>query len=159
MREPKKFKKRRKPMTPEQKAAAVERLAKARAARQKNAGPPKNVHPDVLALPDDATLSLKNVRDWVKTQQEMRPHLRKAVRLNEKGAVARLAACEAYIRHLETYIRTGTYVDMFYGEHAEKKIKYVCRHPAYDKDGNVKYSHGVFYPSLGYVYGEEPEDD
>ena len=47
--ERKKIRKKRKPMTPEQKAAAVERLAKARAARQAaNPSQPKNVCKEVL---------------------------------------------------------------------------------------------------------------
>ena len=53
------IKKKRKPMTPEQKAAAAERLAKAREAK----GPIqyKNVSPDVIALPDDHFLSSINL--------------------------------------------------------------------------------------------------
>ena len=40
----------------------LDRMAKARAAKK----PPayKNVHEDVKALDDDATLSLKNVKEW-----------------------------------------------------------------------------------------------
>lgn len=148
-----KFKKRRKPMSPEQKAAAVERLAKARAARQANAGPPKNVDEYVLSLDDDHPFSLKNIRQWIKTQQDLRTEYRKAVRQNEKGAIAKLADCEAYIRNLDKYIRDGVYVDMKYGEYQESNIKYRCIKPSYDKKGNPKYSHGVFYQDLGYVYG------
>ena len=50
--------KKRKPMTEEQRQAAAERLAKAREAK----GPAqyKNIHPDVVALPDEHYLSLKN---------------------------------------------------------------------------------------------------
>ena len=154
-----KFKKRRKPMSPEQKAAAVERLAKARAARQANAGPPKNVAPKVLELDDDHPFSLKNVREWIKTQQDMRAELRKSVRQNEKGAIARLASCEAYIRNLDKYIRDGEYVDMKYGEYQESNIRYYCVKPAYHKDGTPKYSHGVFYQDLGYVYGMDEVND
>lgn len=53
----KKVRKKRKPMSEEQKAAAVERLAKARAARLEKQGGPKNVHPDVLALDDRCVIS------------------------------------------------------------------------------------------------------
>ena len=157
MRKPTKFKKRRKPMSPEQKAAAVERLAKARAARQAAAGPPKNVAASVLALDENHPFSLKNVRGWIKTQQELRAELRKSVRQNVKGAIARLASCEAYIRNLDKYVRDGEYVDMRYGEHQEFAIKYRCVKPAYNKDGTPKYSYGVFYDDLGYVYGMQED--
>ena len=67
----KKYRKKR-AMTEEQKAAAVERLAKARAAKKsKNPQGPKNVHPTVLQRPDDDILSLKNVREWIKHNKEM----------------------------------------------------------------------------------------
>ena len=64
--------KRRKPMTPEQKAAAAERLAVAREKRAKE-NPPKytNIHPSVVALPEDNALSMKNVQRWIKTQKEL----------------------------------------------------------------------------------------
>ncbi len=64
--------KKRKPMSEEQRPAAAERLAIAREKRLRE-NPPKykNVHPSVLAKPDDHTFSLKNVRQWIKTQKEL----------------------------------------------------------------------------------------
>ena len=68
----KKVRKRRKPMSDEQRAAAAERLAVAREKRfAKNPPKYKNVHPSVLAKPDEDTFSLKNVRQWIKTQKEL----------------------------------------------------------------------------------------
>ena len=57
-----KTRKRRKPMTPEQKAAAAERLAKAREKRAKE-NPPKysSIHPSVVAKPDDDPMYLNNL--------------------------------------------------------------------------------------------------
>ncbi len=65
----KKARKPRKPLTPEQRAAAVERLAKAREKRLKGK-PPAGVHADVLALPDDHKLNHKEVKQWIKIQKE-----------------------------------------------------------------------------------------
>ena len=66
----KKVRKRRKPMTEEQRVAAAERLAIAREERFKKTPPKyKNIHPSVLAKPEDHTFSLKNVRQWIKTQK------------------------------------------------------------------------------------------
>ena len=65
----KKVRRKRKPMSEEQRAAAAERLAIAREKRfEKNPPKYKNIHPSVLAKPDDDTFSLKNVRQWIKTQ-------------------------------------------------------------------------------------------
>ena len=65
--ERRKFKKPRKKMSAEQRAAAAERLAKARA--KKAPAKNKSVHPSVLALPDDHYLSYVKVKQWIKTLQ------------------------------------------------------------------------------------------
>lgn len=150
--EVKKPRKKRKPMTEEQKAAAAERLAKAREKKMEEQGPPKSVHPDVLAKPDDDPLSLKNVREWIKTQKDLLSSLRRDAKADVKGALAKSIACEGYIRNLERYIRDGIYLDMFYGEYGEKRMRTVCLVPAYDKDGNMKRSYGCYYRDLGGVY-------
>ena len=81
MAKPVKPRKKRKPMTPEQRAAAVERLAKARAARQAaNPTQNKNVDPGVLALDESDTFSLKNVRSWIKTQTDLKSEYSKKLR-------------------------------------------------------------------------------
>lgn len=146
--------KKRRQMTPEQKKAAGERLAKARAARQASNPPQyKNVHASVLALSEDNPFNMKKVRGWIKTQKELLSEHRKALRQKVKGAEARVSNTEAYIRNLERYLREGIYVDMFYGEHGQNNIKYRCVVPSYDKNGEPKRSYGVFYQDLGYVYG------
>ena len=118
-----KIKRRRKPMTPEQKAAAVERLAKAREAK----GPAQhqNIHPEVLARPDDHFLSLKNVRQWMKSNKEQLSSLRGEVRRDVKGAKAKFHSVEGYIRHMQHYLKHGDWIDNAYGEHQEKSVKWV----------------------------------
>lgn len=164
-REPKKFerkkiRKKRKPMTPEQKAAAVERLAKARAARQAaNPSQPKNVCEKVLQLDDEHFLSYKKVKEWIKANQELLKEARGSVRKGMKGAEAEVKNYEAYIRNMNRYLRDGDWCDEFYGEHMNQKIKWRCIVPAYDNEGNIKRSHGVYYDDLGYRWGYEPEED
>ena len=118
-----KIKRRLKPMTPEQKAAAVERLAKAREAK----GPAQhqNIHPEVLARPDDHFLSLKNVRSWIKSNKEQLSSLRGEVRRDVKGAKSRFHSVEGYIRHMQHYLKHGDWIDNAYGEHQEKSVKWV----------------------------------
>ena len=117
-----KIKRRRKPMTPEQKAAAIERLAKAREAK----GPIqyKNVSPDVIALPDDHFLSYKKVREWRKHNREKASPLRAEVRRNVKGSIARLASVEGYIRHMNHYIQHGDWCNDYYGKDEHMRIKW-----------------------------------
>ena len=118
-------------MTPEQKEAAAERLRLAREKRLRE-NPPKysNIHPSVLALPDEHPFSRVNVTKYIKTQKGMLPGLRSAIRNKVKGAIAEEASTKAYIRHCETYLRNGDWCDNYYGEYQEKKVKWVTIVPA-----------------------------
>lgn len=162
MPERKKIKRRRKPMTDEQKKAAAERLAKARAAKKKSSSAPKNVHPSVAALPDDNVFSLKNVREWIKYNKEMLTEERRSVRSNVKGAEARVASIEGYVRNMDHYIRTGDWVDMFYGKDQNNRIQRKCVAMAYHFEGPFKgmpkRDVGVLYPDVG-VWTQEMHDD
>ena len=75
-----------------------------------------------------------------------------------KGARARWKNAEAYIRDMNTYLRTGDWVSMFYGEHEQNLVKYRCVAMAYDKDGNPKRDVGVWYPDIG-TYTQEMYDE
>ena len=114
--------KKRKPMTPEQKIAAAERLKKARAAK----APAKksSIHSTVLAKGDEHFLSAKNVQSWIKNQKEQLVEYRHSARRDIKGAKAQVANCEGYIRHLQYYLRHGDYCDDRYGAFQEKRIKW-----------------------------------
>ena len=115
----------RRKMSEEQKAAASERLRVAREKRLRE-NPPKyaNVHPSVLAKPDDDPLSRKNVVQWIKTQKSLLSAERGNVRRKVKGAIAKVADHQGYIRHMETYLRGGDWIDDCYGEYMEKRIKW-----------------------------------
>ena len=118
----------RRRLTPEQKEAAAARLAAARAKK----GEPKysQYNQRVVNLPDDHKLSFKKVRSWIKTNKAKVPALKKAVRLKERGSIARLAIVEGYISNMETYLRTGLWLDLFYGEDQEYSTGWVKRHVA-----------------------------
>ena len=125
---------RRRRMSPEARKAAGERLAKAREERAKK-NPPKltHIHPDVLAKGADHPLCYNNIKAWLIYNKAMLPGLKKNVRANAKGATARLMEVEGYIRNLNTYLRSGVYLDLFYGADQDKKIKFRTVVPAGDK--------------------------
>ena len=149
-------KRRRKPMSEEQRLQSIERLAKARELRQKNNPPQyKNVHESVLALDDDHYRSHKKVKEWIKHNREILKGERKSLRNNMKGAESRVKSTEGYIRNLEKYLRDGDYADNYYGQDQEHRTKWSCFALAYDEAGNPKRTQGVFYPDLGYRWGEE----
>lgn len=114
--------KKRKPMTEEQRQAACERLAKARAAK-----PPakkSSVHHTILAKGDEHFLSAKNVQSWIKNQKEQLTEYRASARRDVKGAAAQVSSCEGYIRNLQYYLRHGDYCDDRYGAFQEKRISW-----------------------------------
>ena len=153
----KKVRKKRKPMTEEQKQAAAERLEKARAARaakNPNYGQ-SGIHESLRDLSDDAPINPKKVKKWIKTQKELASMERRNEKAKVKGATDRRMSHEAYVRNMQRYLRDGDWIDLFYGEHQEKRVKWRCVALAYDKDGNVKRDVGTWYPDIGMVYTKE----
>jgi len=157
----KKVRKKRKPMTEEQKAAAAERLEKARAVRAaKNPDyGMTGIHESLRDLPDDYPITPKKVKQWIKTQKELASMERRNEKKNVKGATARKTSHEAYVRNLQKYLKDGDYVDTFYGEHQDKIISNRCFAQAYywegPKKGQPKFDVGTYYPLLGTVYTQE----
>jgi hypothetical protein len=149
----KKIRKPRKEMTPEQKAAAVERLAKAREAR----GPAKNSAYDeeVRKLPDEHPLSLKRVKQWLVTQKEILSSVKHFKDSKEASERNTYNVTFTYVQNLEAYLKYGVYFDHKSGEHMESNIKHTCVKMAYYPDGTPKRTVGVYYPDLGKVYEED----
>ena len=145
----------------EAKAELVERLAKAREIkRQKNPNSVHyGIHPNVVAVPDGNPLSLNNVKDWIKTNKEIRTELRTSVRRNVKGAIAKLASVDGYIKHMEYYLRHGDWIDPMYGVDQQSRVKYKCVAKAYHPDGTVKRTIGTMYDDIGVYTAEMAAED
>ena len=158
---PKKVRKPRKPMTAKQREEAKKRLEKAREVRaQKNPNyGMSGIHESLLNLPDDHELNPIKVKKWIKTQKDLATSERASVRQKVKGAEARLAIHEGYIRKMQKYLRDGDWVDMCYGEHGDKKIRPRCVALAYEATGTPKRDVGTFYPDMGCVYTQEMAND
>lgn len=155
-----KSKRKRKPMTAEQKKAAAERLKKAREAkRAKQGDKPKYTQYDdtVVALPDEDTFSLKNVKQWLKTNKAYLKEIRSMK--DSKSSQERLhyAEVEGFVQNLNTYMRTGIYLDHRAGENRQKAVQLRCVKMAYYADGTPKRTVGVYYPDLGKVYAGEQD--
>lgn len=123
IKKPKKPRKKRKPMTEEQRAAAVERLAKARAAK----GPPKNanVHPNVLKLDDDHPLSYKKVKEWLKYNKDLLQSIKHQRDSKDSKERMQYQITENYVKNLGIYIRDGVWCDHRYGKLMENKMEYI----------------------------------
>ena len=147
----------RKPMSEEQRVAASERLAKAREKRkEKNPDYVQSgVSTSLKDLSEDHPLHPKKIKEWIKTQKDLVSSARSAVRQKIKGAEAQLSMHEGYIKNMQRYLRDGDWVDDFYGEHQQNKIRHRCVAMAYYDDGTPKRNIGVYYPDLGCVYTQE----
>ena len=121
----------------EKKQEVKERMAELRSRKK----PPKmvGVHPTVLALPDDDTFSLKNVKRWIDTQegiarsagQTERSRTREMSQKNRDAAMRKRINALAYIRIIRYYIRTGDWIGMYWGEHEQNLTKWKVIAPAY----------------------------
>ena len=135
-----KVRKKRKPMTEEQRAAAAARLEKAREKR-KEQNPDygqSSLSTELRDLPDDHALHPKKIKEWIKTQKDLASSVRGEVRQKIKGAEARLLVHEGYIKNMQKYLRDGDWVDNFYGEHQQNRITHRCVAMAYEDDGTPK---------------------
>ena len=110
--------KKKRQLSEEQKEELRLRLEKARAAK----GDPeyRSIHPSILELDEDHELSLQSCKQYIKTQQDLLKKYKDEIRNDVKGAKAKYTQCEGYIRNIKSYLKTGTWVDMFYGEFQEK---------------------------------------
>ena len=156
-----KTRKKRKPMSEEQRAAAAKRLEKAREKRaEKNPDyGHSGIHFSLRDLPDEHNAHPKKVKQWIKTQKELASAERAGVRQGVKGAIARLANHEGYIRNCQKYLRDGDWVDDFFGEHQERKIQWRSVTMAYDEKGDPKRRPGTYYPDMGMVYTENVSNE
>ena len=115
-------------MSEEQRAAAVERLAKARAARGVTGT--KNVHPDVLALPDDHVLSYKNVKEWLEYNKNYLKSIKIQKESKDRDERREFQVVENYVKNLRIYIKDNVWCDHRYGKKMENKMEWVTVVPA-----------------------------
>ena len=129
---PPKPRKKRKPMTEEQRAAAAERLAKARLARGITGT--KNVHPDVLSLPEDHPLAYAKVKEWLKYNEDLLKSIKSQKTSNDSKQRMEFHITENYVKNLKVYIRDNVWCDHRYGKLMENKMEWVAVVPAGEKN-------------------------
>ena len=119
----------------------IDKMAKARAAKK----PPtyKNIHEDVKSLPDDATLSLKNVKEWEKHNKDRVKELKYRIRRSDKNKeqkdmIREVQNREVFLANIRTYFDSGVWMDLFYGKDQQHKTTWRPIAYAYDDEGYVK---------------------
>ena len=120
---PKKIRKKRKPMSEEQRAAAVERLAKARAARGITGT--KNIHPDVLALPEDHPLSYAKVKEWLDYNKDRLKSIKTQKDSKDREERMEFQVVQNYVKNLRIYLKDNVWCDHRYGKKMENAMEWV----------------------------------
>lgn len=116
-----------------------------------------NTHPSLEKLPKSHRLHPDKVKEWIRVNSDMLISIRKDVRQNVKGAVAKQTDIEGYIRNMRKYLKDGDWIDMFYGVAQEGRIMPKCVVMAYNSDGTAKRDVGTWYPDMG-IYTKEMRD-
>lgn len=145
-------------LTAQQKKAAAERLAAARA--NKGATQNLSVHESIRDLPDDHWRNVRKVRQWIKTNKELRASLKSSLRTNKDRKIQdHYNRVDTYVVNMESYLRTGVWTDLFFGENMEHSVVFHSVVPAYHNDGTIKRSYGVYYPDIGQKYTKQLEQE
>lgn len=107
------------------------------------------MHPDVASIEDDHPLSAKNVKSWIKTNQDHLKSIKHYARSKERNERREYQIVSTYVKNLKDYLRTGVYMDHRWGEKGDKNISHICYARAYDNEGNVKRNVGTWYKDVG----------
>ena len=144
--------KRTRNITEKQREDLRERMVEMR--KKKKPADYKNVNKSVLALPDDATYSFTNVKEWIRESKDQVSAFNKTARnpkgtSQEKQKAANLRDNKkAYIRQCEHYLRQGDWIAMFSGKNEEYKAIPRVVAMAYNPDGTPKRTVGFWYPDI-----------
>lgn len=128
-------------------------LERAHEHKEKHSASEPLIHPKVQELEEDDELHPEKVKEWIKYWQDY-------VKANKKHDESKdwklrhdLQTARTYVSNMSTYLRTSIWVDSRWGKLRENKTTWVCVVPAYDKDGLMKRTTGVFYPDIQAVWG------
>ena len=81
------------------------------------------IYKELYNLPKNATFQVNVVLEWIKHNQEVSKSLAKEIRMNTKGAIAQRSVRDGYIKDMRHYLRTGDWINIFYGKDMQNKTK------------------------------------
>ena len=149
----------KKQLSEKRKQELRDQLTKARS--KKKTAEYKNVHPSVLAKPDDDPLSFVTVKKWIKHNKEkasaLLSHSRRRNISSKESTTQRSEGenAKAYVRFMEHYLKMGDWVSDFQGADEELKTQWKCVAMAYEPNGTPKRTKGVYYPDINAVWVSE----
>ena len=93
------------------------------------------IHQSVSELEPDHKLSVDNVKTWISAWK------------NSSDPTSK-----QYVSNMQTYLKTGVWLDTHYGLNREYKSVPICVALSYDHEGLAKRTKGVYYPDLGIIW-------
>tara|TARA_R110000772_G_scaffold221349_1_gene331755 strand:- start:66 stop:362 length:297 start_codon:yes stop_codon:yes gene_type:complete len=81
------------------------------------------IYKELYNLPKTATFQVNVVLEWIKHNQEVSKSIAKEIRINTKGAIAQRSVRDGYIKDMRHYLRTGDWINIFYGKDMQNKTK------------------------------------
>lgn len=110
------------------------------------------IHPSLLDLDEDSELHPSKVKAWISQWKKLASTTKK----NEPPTREQVDA-QTYVYNMQIYLKSGVWLDSHFGERRNKKIAPVCLTLAYDKDGLIKRSEGVYYRDIKRVWTKDLE--
>ena len=81
------------------------------------------INKELYKLPKNATFQVDKILLWIKHNQVVSASLNKSIRLKLSGAIAQKSMRDGYIKDMRHYLRTGDWINLFYGKDMESLTK------------------------------------
>ena len=111
-----------------------------------------SIHPSLMELDEDAELHPTKVKQWIKYWNDYIKSNKKMEESNDWKQRLDYQTAKNYVSNMNSYLKSSIWVDSRFGQLREKKITQVCVVPAYDRDGLMKRTVGVYYPDIGQIW-------
>lgn len=117
------------------------------------------IHSSVTEKDEDHTLHPSKVKEWIVATQQWLSGNKHYKDSSESDQRQQYITHETYLYNLNAYLKSGVWLDCRYGERREFVSRYVCMSPAYDKDGLMKRTVGIWYRDIGMLWTKELAND
>lgn len=97
----------------------------------------------------------KEVKEWLTEWSKYLSSSKSNAESKDPKVRIQYQTAETYVQNMRNYLRTGMWNDSHFGENREKKVLAVCKAMAYDRNGEVKRTVGVWYPDIQSIWKRE----
>ena len=110
------------------------------------------IHPSLLELDKDDNFHPNKVKEWIKYWQNYLRSSKQNVESSDSKLRLDYQIAKNYVSNMTSYLRTSIWLDHRWGKQREFQISQISRSLAYDNEGIVKRTQGVYYPDIGEIW-------